>query len=179
MRIFFIFFLQLIINSSTMSSNINAYDFTFVDISGKEYSLAKNKGKVTLVVNVASNCGFTKQYNDLQWIWDKYKNKDFILIGIPSNDFGNQEPGTNSEIKNFCETNFKANFPLMEKVKVKGDNAHPFYLWAKNSFGSSAEPKWNFHKILIDKNGKVADTFISLTNPRSEKITKKIEELIN
>jgi len=179
MRIFFIFFLQLIINSSTMSSNINAYDFRFVDISGKEYSLAKNKGKVTLVVNVASNCGFTKQYNDLQWIWDKYKNKDFILIGIPSNDFGNQEPGTNSEIKNFCETNFKVNFPLMEKVKVKGDNAHPFYLWAKNSYGSSAEPKWNFHKILIDKNGKVADTFISLTTPRSEKITKKIEELIN
>ena len=179
MKFIFIFFLQLLIYSSAMSSNNNAYDFRFVDISGKEYPLSNNKGKVTMVVNVASNCGFTKQYNDLQWIWDKYKNKDFILIGVPSNDFGDQEPGTNSEIKNFCETNFKVNFPLMEKVKVKGDNAHPFYLWAKNSFGSSAEPKWNFHKILIDKHGKVFDTFISLTNPRSEKIIKKIEELIN
>jgi len=179
MRVFFIFFFQLFIYSSAMTSNINAYDFRFVDISGKEYSLAKSKGKVIMIVNVASNCGFTKQYNDLQWIWDKYKNKDFILIGVPSNDFGSQEPGTNSEIKNFCETNFKVNFPLMEKAKVKGDNAHPFYLWAKNSFGSSAEPKWNFHKILIDKNGKIVDTFISLINPRSEKITKKIDKLVN
>jgi glutathione peroxidase len=161
------------------NDNRTAYDFYFNDVDGKKYSLSQHKNKVILLVNVASQCGFTKQYVDLQTLWEKYKGKNFIIIGVPSNDFGNQEPGTNAEIKNFCETNFNITFPIMEKVFVKGKNAHPIYLWAKQSFGSSAEPKWNFHKILIDKNGKVNDTFLPTTNPQSSTVIKKIEELIN
>ena len=167
------------------SKNVNANDkrtlheFNFNDVEGKKYLLSQHKDKVVLLVNVASQCGFTKQYTDLQTLWDKYKSKNLVIIGVPSNDFGNQEPGSNAEIKNFCETNFNINFPIMEKVSVKGKNAHPVYLWAKECYGSAAEPKWNFHKILIDKKGKVNDTFISTTNPQSEKVVKKIEELIN
>ena len=167
------------------NKNINAndnrtlYEFSFNDVDGKKYLLSQHKNKVVLLVNVASQCGFTKQYADLQTLWDKYKGKNFVIIGVPSNDFGNQEPGSNAEIKTFCETNFNINFPIMEKVTVKGKNAHTVYLWARESYGSAAEPKWNFHKILIDKKGKVNDTFISTTNPQSEKVVKKIEELIN
>jgi glutathione peroxidase len=178
-------FYFIIISMFFFSKNINAddkrtlYEFSFNDVDGKTYSLSQHKNKVVLLVNVASQCGFTKQYADLQTLWDKYKSKNFVVIGVPSNDFGNQEPGTNAEIKSFCETNFNINFPIMEKVTVKGKNAHPVYLWAKESYGSSTEPKWNFHKILIDKKGKINDTFISTTNPQSEKVVKKIEELIN
>ncbi|CAO6125997.1 BtuE Glutathione peroxidase [Candidatus Pelagibacterales bacterium] len=178
-------FYFIIISMFFFSKNINAndkrtlYEFSFNDVDGKTYLLSQHKNKVVLLVNVASQCGFTKQYADLQTLWDKYKNKNFVVIGVPSNDFGNQEPGTNAEIKSFCETNFNINFPIMEKVTVKGKNAHPVYLWAKESYGNATEPKWNFHKILIDKKGKINDTFISTTNPQSEKVVKKIEELIN
>jgi glutathione peroxidase len=157
----------------------NFYDFSFNTIENKKYLLSQHKNKVVLIVNVASQCGFTKQYADLQTLWDKYKNKDFVIIGVPSNDFGNQEPGTNKEIKNFCETNFNISFPIMEKTIVTGKDAHPFYKWAKESYGNGAVPKWNFHKILIDKKGIINDTFISTTNPQSDKVIKKIEELIN
>jgi len=143
-------FYFIIISMFFFSKNINANDkrtlheFSFNDVDGKTYLLSQHKNKVVLLVNVASQCGFTKQYADLQTLWD---------INI--------------------------NFPIMEKVTVKGKNAHPVYLWAKESYGSATEPKWNFHKILIDKKGKINDTFISTTNPQSEKVVKKIEELIN
>ena len=156
------------------TKNINAentktlYDFSFNNIDGKKYLLSQHKNKVVLIVNVASQCGFTKQYADLQILWDKYKNKNFIIIGVPSNDFGNQEPGTNDEIKNFCETNFNITFPIMEKAVVKGKDAHPFYKWAKDTYGSAAEPKWNFHKILIDKNGKINDTCLLYTSDAAD-----------
>ena len=117
------------------------------------------------MVNVASNCGFTKQYDDLQKLYDNYKDKGLIVVGIPSNQFGAQEPGKNSEIKDFCETNFNITFPMTSKYDVKGDNAHPIYLWAKETYGNSTIPKWNFHKILINKDGKVEDTYASFTNP--------------
>ncbi len=127
----------IIISMFFFSKNINANDkrtlheFSFNDVDGKKYLLSQHKNKVVLLVNVASQCGFTKQYTDLQTLWDKYKSKNFVIIGVPSNDFGNQEPGSNAEIKTFCETNFNINFPIMEKVIVKGKNAHPVYLWAK------------------------------------------------
>ena len=133
----------------------------------KGTKIIEYKGKIIIVVNVASQCGFTNQYTDMQKVWEKYKDKGLIMLGVPSNDFGGQEPGSNTDIKDFCETNFGITFPMTEKVSVKGDEAHPFYMWAKDNYGNSAVPKWNFHKIIIDKNGKVLDTFASITKPTS------------
>ena len=166
--------------SSNVLSNYDklAYDFNFKDLDGTDLKLNEYKGKVIIVINVASKCGFTKQYEDMQKVWEKYQSKGIIMLGVPSNDFGNQEPGTNQEIKNFCEAKFGITFPITEKVIVKGPDAHPFYIWAKNNHGKSAVPKWNFHKIIIDKNGKIAETFSSITNPSSKKFIKTIEKLI-
>lgn len=154
------------------------YDFKINDITGSELNLNDYRNKVILLVNTASHCGFTKQYDDLQKVWDKYKNKNLIVLGIPSNSF-NQEMKTNDEVKEFCEFNFKINFPITEITNVKGDNAHPIYKWASKNYGNSAVPKWNFHKILINKNGVIVKTYSSFTNPMSKKIINKIEELIN
>ena len=129
-------------------------------------------------MNVASKCGFTKQYSDLQNLYEIYKDKGLVIIGIPSNQFGGQEPSDESEIKVFCETNFNITFPMTSKYDVKGDTAHPIYLWAKKTYGNQTIPKWNFHKILINKEGMVEDTFVSFTNPMSKKIIKKIEEIL-
>ena len=165
--------------NNSISNNLKTFfDFKINSINGSELNLASFKGQTLLVVNVASNCGFTKQYDDLQNLYDSYKNKGLIIIAIPSNQFGGQEPGTNSEIKDFCETNFNITFPIMSKYDVKGDNAHPLYLWAKETYGISAVPKWNFHKILINKDGKVEDTYASFTNPMSNKIIKKLEQIL-
>ena len=158
--------------------NKTFYDFELELITGEIISLDKYAGKAVLLVNVASKCGFTKQYTDLQNLWEKYRGKDLIVLGVPSNQFGNQEPGSNNEIKNFCETNFNINFPISSKYDVKGENAHNIYKWAKDTYGKSAVPKWNFHKILIDKNGKVNDTFASFTNPMSKKVLKKLENIL-
>jgi len=155
-----------------------AYDFNFTGLNGNLINLSDFKGKIIIVVNVASKCGFTNQYEDLENVWNDYKKKGVVVLGIPSNDFGNQEPGTSSEIKTFCETRFGITFPMTQKLSVKGIDAHPFYLWAKKNFGNSAIPKWNFHKIIIDKKGKIAETFTSLTNPSSRKFIKTLEKLI-
>ena len=136
------------------------------------------KGKPVLIVNTASYCGFTKQYNDMQELWEKYRDRGLIVLGVPSNSF-NQEKSDNSAVKEFCEVNFNINFPLTEITNVKGDNAHEIYKWAKANYGKSAVPKWNFYKILINKAGKIEDTYASLTSPTSKKITKKIESLLN
>ena len=154
------------------------YDFTIEGIDNIKINLSTYKNKTVLLVNVASNCGFTKQYTDLQNLYEKYKNENFIVLAVPSNQFGGQEPGTNQEIKDFCETNFNVTFPIMNKYEVKGENAHPIYLWAKKNFGKSAIPKWNFHKILINKNGKIQSTFGSFINPMSKKITSEIEKIL-
>tara|TARA_B100002051_G_C16276292_1_gene411370 strand:- start:56 stop:568 length:513 start_codon:yes stop_codon:yes gene_type:complete len=155
------------------------YDLSINSIDGNEIKFSNFKEKSILLVNVASNCGFTKQYEDLQKLYELYKSNGLIVLGVPSNQFGNQEPGSEKEIKNFCETNFNITFPMTSKYDVKGDKAHPVYLWAKESYGNSAIPKWNFHKILIDKNGKIQDTFASFTNPMSNKIKKEIEKILN
>jgi glutathione peroxidase len=176
------YFLIIIMTFFTTSSLGNydklAYDFSFNSIDGSPLNLSQFKGKVIVVVNVASKCGFTNQYEDMQNLWDKYKEKDFVMLGVPSNDFGGQEPGSSVEIKNFCESKFGINFPMTEKVSVKGDKAHPFFVWAKNNHGKSAVPKWNFHKIIINKKGKIAETFSSMTNPSSKKFTKLINDLL-
>jgi glutathione peroxidase len=151
------------------------FDLSIKNIDNKIMNLSKFKGKTVLLVNVASNCGFTKQYTGLQALYEKYKEKDFIVLGVPSNQFGGQEPGSNNEIKNFCETNFNITFPITNKVDVKGDNAHSLYKWAKENHGNSTVPKWNFHKILINKEGKIQDTFNSFITPLSDKIIKQIE----
>ncbi len=159
------------------SYTLNAYDFSFKDIDGNDLEFKDYKGKVLLIVNVASKCGFSKQYKGLQDIWDKYKDKDFVLIGIPSNDFY-QEYKNEKEVKNFCELTFGVNFPMTSITTVRGKKAHPFYKWAKLTYGFSTVPKWNFHKILIDKNGLIVDTYSSITKPTDKKVIKKIEELL-
>ena len=135
------------------------------------------KNKVIIVVNVASRCGYTPQYEDLQELWSNYKEKNLVVIGIPTNNF-KQEPGTNKQIKDFCETNFGINFPMTEKINVIGADAHPFYKWARQNYGIGAIPKWNFHKIIVGKDGKVADTFASFTKPSSKKFLNLIEKEI-
>ena len=165
--------------NNSKAENKNFYDLSINSIDGNEIKFSNFKDKSILLVNVASNCGFTKQYEDLQKLYDLYKSNGLIVLGVPSNQFGNQEPGSEKEIKNFCETNFNITFPMTSKYDVKGNKAHPVYLWAKESYGNSAVPKWNFHKILIDKNGKIQDTFASFTNPMSNKIKKEIEKILN
>ena len=165
-------------NKSISDDRRTLFDFKINSISGDEISLSDFKGQTLLLVNVASNCGFTKQYGDLQKLYENYRGKGFTVLGVPSNQFGAQEPGKNSEIKDFCETNFNITFPMTSKYDVKGNNAHPIYIWAKETYGKSTVPKWNFHKILINKNGKVEDTFASFTGPLSNKILKKLEEIL-
>ena len=152
-----------------------ATEFSFEGAGGNSINLADYKEKVILVVNVASRCGFTNQYKDLQILWSKYKDEDLVVIGVPSNDF-RQEPGSNKEIKDFCETTFGVDFPIAEKTSVIGNDSHPFFIWAKKNYGSGAIPKWNLHKIIIGKNGKVVNTFASITNPSSKKFISLIEE---
>jgi len=177
-----IFIILLIMFSFFSKASANytrlAHEFKFIGIEGQLIKLSDYKEKVIIVVNVASRCGFTKQYEGLQNLWTKYKTNNLIVIGVPTNDF-KQEPGSNKDIKDFCETNFNINFPITEKVKVLGENAHPFYKWAKENYGYSAIPKWNFHKIIIGKDGKVIETFASITDPSSKKFVNFIEKKIN
>ncbi|WP_435152377.1 glutathione peroxidase [Candidatus Pelagibacter bacterium nBUS_44] len=162
-----------------MSDNSKTFfDFKINSINGEELDLSKFYGKTILLVNVASKCGFTKQYDDLQKLYEDFQDKGLVVIGVPTNQFGGQEPGTESDIKNFCETNFNITFPMTSKYEVKGDNAHPIYIWAKDTYGKSTVPKWNFHKILINKNGKIEDTFASFTGPISKKIINKLNQIL-
>ena len=154
------------------------FDFKINSITGDVIDLNNFKGNPVLIVNTASYCGFTKQYDDMQELWEKYRDRGLVVLGVPSNSF-NQEKTKNNEVKEFCEVNFNINFPLTEITDVKGDNSHEIYKWAKENYGKSAVPKWNFYKILINKEGKIEDTYASLTNPTSKKIIKKIESLLD
>ena len=174
--------LTLIIMSIFTNLSLANYDKVFFDhtiksIDGDIIDLSKYKNKVVLLVNVASYCGFTKQYGDLQNLWDNYKEKGLVVMGVPSKSFG-QEKENENEVKNFCEVNFNITFPLTSIYDVKGDNAHEIYKWANKNYGKKSIPKWNFHKILINKNGKIEDTFAAFTNPNSSKIKKKIEDAL-
>ena len=176
-------FIILVIIMFNFNSTANAkYKKLFFDLNiksnnGDILNLKDYKNNVVLIVNTASYCGFTNQYADMQKLWDKYKDKGLLVIGVPSNSF-NQEKNEDSEVKKFCEVNFNINFPLTSITSVKGDDAHEIYKWAKENHGKSAIPKWNFHKILIDKDGKVAETYSSFTNPMSKKVISKIETLL-
>ncbi len=171
---FLMFFFK---NIATANYEKTFFDFKINDLNGEVINLSDYKDKVVLLVNTASYCGFTKQYSDLQKLWDDYKKNGLIVIAVPSNSF-NQEKKSDNEVKQFCEVNFSVNFPITTIVDVKGQNAHDIYKWAKNNYGNSAIPKWNFYKILINKQGKIEDTFSSLTKPLSKKIINKIEEIL-
>ncbi len=164
-------------NSSMANYEKIFYDFKIESITGEIIDFKEYENKVVLIVNTASFCGFTNQYEDLQNLWDQYKSKGLIVLGIPSNSF-NQEKKSNDDVKKFCEINFNINFPLSKITEVKGNNAHEIYKWAKKNYGKSAIPKWNFHKILINKEGKIEDTFASFTKPRSKKLINKIEQIL-
>ena len=163
-------------SSSSADYHKLAYDFAFEGLDGNQIDLKNYNDKVIVVVNVASRCGYTPQYTDLQKLSTEYE-KELVVIGIPTNNF-KQEPKNNAEIKKFCETNFGVTFPMSKKVDVIGSNAHPFFKWAKKNHGIAAIPKWNFHKIIIGKDGKVANTFASFTKPGSNKFLKAIKKEI-
>ena len=164
-------------NSATANYEKKIYDFSIKDITGETIDFKDYKNKVILVVNTASYCGFTRQYGELQKLWDLYKEKGLIVLGVPSNSF-NQEKNNNEEVKEFCEVNFNISFPLTAITEVKGENAHEIFKWAKENHGKSAVPKWNFYKILINKEGKIEDTFSSMTKPMSKKLIKTIENIL-
>src|ERR1700761_1005552 len=153
----------------------DAFQFSFTSIDGKQMSMADFKGKTVLVVNTASQCGFTPQYTALEAVYKKYKDQGLVVLGVPSNDFGGQEPGSNAEIKKFCTGNYDVDFPLTTKYDVKGDNAHPFYKWAESVGGQPAVPPWNFHKLIIDPNGKLIAEFPTKVKPDPDDVTKVIE----
>ena len=170
----FMFFFK---NASAGNYEKVFYDFRIESITGEIIDLNNYKNKVILIVNTASYCGFTKQYGELQKLWDQYKYKGLVVLGVPSNSF-NQEKKNDEDVKKFCEVNFNISFPLSSITEVKGENAHELFKWAADNHGKSAIPKWNFHKILINKEGKVEDTYSSFTKPLSNKIIKKIESIL-
>lgn len=161
--------------NSTPTESI--YEIKINALNGDEINLSDYKGKYILFVNVASECGFTGQYEDLQKLYETYKDK-LMIIGVPCNQFGGQEPGTSSEIQTFCKVNYGVTFLLTEKVEVKGDNQHPLYQWltqqSKNG-SSSSSVKWNFQKYLVGKKGELIDYYFSITNPLSSKITNHLK----
>ncbi len=155
------------------------YDFTVKDIDGNDFALSQLKGKKVMVVNVASKCGFTPQYEQLEAIFKKYKESGFVIIGFPSNDFKEQEPGSNKEIKNFCTTNYGVTFPMMAKIHVKGDSIHPLYRWLTEKELNGVENskvKWNFQKYLISPKGELQKVISPWTKPDSKKVIEWIEE---
>ena len=156
----------------------NAHNFTFENIEGGTLELAAFRGKVILLVNTASQCGFTPQYEALQELWDSYRARGLVVIGVPSNDFGGQEPGSTTQIKQFCEINYGIDFPMTEKVAITGSDMHPYYQWVRKAGGRLAMPRWNFYKHLIDAEGDFVAWFASTTAPDSPKIRKAIEKLL-
>ena len=157
----------------------SAYEFSFTDINGAPLELAQYQGKVIVVVNTASQCGFTNQYDDLQALWEIYGERGLVVLGVPSNQFGGQEPGSNEDIKEFCTTNFNIDFPMTEKEMVVGDQAHPFYQWAADELGARSRPRWNFHKYIVGRDGRLLDYFVSTTSPSSSKFRKAVENALS
>jgi glutathione peroxidase len=164
-------------NVSNQNDSANISEITVKDLNLNEVKLSEFSGKVLLIVNVASKCGFTSQYTGLQKIYEKYKDQGFEVLGFPCNDFGGQEPGTNEEIKNFCSLNYNVTFPMFDKVHVKGDEKAPLFdMLTNNSITGKSSIKWNFEKFIIDKKGNIVDRFRSVTKPESKKITLLIKK---
>ncbi len=157
---------------------VSAYDFSFKSIDGAALPLSQFRGKAVLVVNTASECGYTPQYKDLQALWQAYRDRGLVVLGVPSNDFGGQEPGTEAEIKRFCERQYAVDFPLATKEVVSGANAHPFYKWAAQVAGADSAPRWNFHKYLVGPDGRIAAWFPTRTAPLAPEVTAAVEKLL-
>lgn len=153
----------------------NAHDHSFNRIDGKALPLAGFEGKTVLVVNTASECGFTPQYADLQKLWEQYRDRGLVVLGVPSNDFGGQEPGEEAAIAAFCSERYAVDFPMTEKAKVIGRDAHSFYQWIAESVGEDAAPRWNFHKYLVDGDGELVAVWPSKVEPLSELVTEAVE----
>ena len=175
-------FLITMIVAGPLSANAtepNAFQFSFKAIEGGPLPLSRFDGKVLLIVNTASYCGFTRQYGELQNVWENYRDRGLIVIGVPSNDFGAQEPGSAEKIKAFCEVNFDIDFPLADKTKVKGPKAHPFYRWARDRLGKRSEPSWNFHKYLVNRHGNLVASFPPRVSPQSIKVLRAIDDALH
>lgn len=154
---------------------MTAYDFEFTSIDGQKLPFNQFKGKTVLVVNTASQCGFTPQYTGLQKLWERYRERGLVVLGVPSNDFGQQEPGSAAQIKQFCEVNFNVDFPLTDKERVVGGSAHPFYRWLASELGEGAAPRWNFHKYLVAPDGKIAEVFPTRVDPLAPDLLRAVE----
>ncbi len=163
---------------ATAQAADNLYDFTLTGLDGKPLPLEQFKGHPVLLVNTASECGFTPQFEGLEKLWESYKDKGLIVIGVPSNDFGGQEPGVGQEIATFCQRNYGVTFPLADKSVVSGADAIPVYQWASAKAGALGAPHWNFHKYLFGKDGKFVDWFASTTEPQSEKIVAAVDKVL-
>ena len=171
--------LVILMATSTFAAS-NLYNFTLPNIDGKPLPLADFKGKVILMVNVASQCGFTPQYSGLEAIYNKYKDQGFVILGFPANNFGQQEPGTNAEIKTFCSRKYSVTFPLYSKISVKGADQAPLYQYLTKDADPShtGDIKWNFTKFLVDRNGDVVQRFEPAVTPDSPEVTSAIEKLL-
>ena len=156
---------------------MSAHQFEFTSIDGEALPLKRFRGHPVLIVNTASECGFTPQYKGLQSLWRNYKGKGLVVLGVPSNDFGAQEPGDEGQIKQFCETNYRVDFPMTSKVSVIGGGAHPFYRWIESQLGEAATPRWNFQKYLIDADGALVGMWPSSVEPEADEIIDAIKEL--
>ena len=174
---FILMILSMIFSTKSMSSDKSFHDFSIESISGGDISLSDYKNKVVLLVNTASQCGFTPQYAGLQKIYDRYKDDGFIVLGVPSDDF-NQELSSDDDVKKFCEIRYGVNFPLTSIQKIKGDSAHPLYKWISGNTSVIGQPRWNFHKYLISKEGQVLNWFSSMTSPTSDGLLKQVEQAL-
>ena len=157
-----------------MTDKGSAYDFNFTTIDGLPLPMSTFQGKAVLVVNTASKCGLTPQYEGLQSLYSDMKAEGLVVLGVPCNQFAGQEPGAEAEIQAFCQTSFDVDFPMTSKVEVKGEGAHPFYKWARERLGEEAEPVWNFHKILIGKDGQPVKAFGPRTEPKDDTVKHAI-----
>lgn len=161
-----------------MAKDKTAFDFEFQSLKGKPMPLKEFAGKPVIIVNTASKCGFTPQYKGLEAVWQRHKADGLVVLGVPSNDFAGQEPGDAMEIAEFCEINFGVDFPLTEKVHVKGAEAHPLFQWIGKEGGFLARPRWNFYKYFITRDGKLKTWFSSVTTPDSAKFDKAVQSLL-
>lgn len=162
-----------------LAAGVGAHGYSFLSIDGGPLPLAQFQGRPVLVVNTASMCGFTSQYDGLQALYDTYRDRGLVVLGVPSDDFGGQEYATESEVKDFCAVNFNLDFPMAGITRVKGRDRHPFYTWAEEALGRSNVPRWNFHKYLIGPDGQAVSAFGTTTKPTSPKVTQAIEALLN
>ena len=163
---------------AAMTDTDDAYRFEFVSIDGEPLPLGSWRGRPVLVVNTASFCGYTPQYSELEALWQRYRARGLVVLGVPSNDFGRQEPGSATEIKEFCATNYSVDFPLTEKCRVIGAEAHPFYRWIAEVLGEGGAPRWNFHKYLVGPDGQLAGAWPAQVSPGDGQIAIEIERLL-